>query len=169
MKPNTIDEVYRKYMMDVYRYLRLLCGDEATTEDLVQETFYRAYIHLENYNEERVKPWLFRVAYNAFIDMKRKENRSVVRDNGFFNELADTSALSPEVEALRKEVMGEVREWISTLPDLQQQALLLYDMNHFSYQEAASIMGVTLSHFKILLFRAREKLRRNRERGDQHE
>lgn len=101
--------------------------------------------------------------------MKRKENRSVVRDNGFFNELADTSASVPEVEVLRNEAIEEVGEWISTLPDPQQQALLLYDKNHLSYQEAASIMGVTLSHFKILLFRAREKLRRNRERGDEHE
>ncbi len=101
--------------------------------------------------------------------MKRKENRSVVRDNGFFNELADTSASGPEVEVLRREAMEEVREWISTLPDLQQQALLLYDMNHLSYQEAANIMGVTLSHFKILLFRARQGMRRSRERSDAYE
>ncbi|MGF7046271.1 RNA polymerase sigma-70 factor (ECF subfamily) [Paenibacillus sp. DS2015] len=169
MKPSTLDEVYRKYMMDVYRYMRLLCRDDATAEDLVQETFYRAYIHLENYKEESVKPWLFRVAYNAFIDMKRKEKRSMVRDHEFFHGLADPPASRPEAQVLRNETMEEVREWISALPDLQQQALLLYDMNHFSYQEAANIMGVTLSHFKILLFRARQGLRRNRERGDERE
>lgn len=169
MKPSTLDEVYRKYMMDVYRYLRLLCRDDATAEDLVQETFYRAYIHLENYKEERVKPWLFRVAYNAFIDMKRKEKRSLVRDDEFFHGLADPTALGPEAEVLRKETMEEVREWISVLPDQQKQALLLYDMNHLSYQEAANIMGITLSHFKILLFRARQGLRRKREGSDEHE
>jgi len=169
MKPSTLDEVYRKYMMDIYRYLRLLCRDDATAEDLVQETFYRAYIHLENYKDENVKPWLFRVAYNAFIDMLRKENRSVVRENTFFHGLADSSASRPEAQVLRKEAMEEVDEWISVLPDLQKQALLLFDMNHFSYQEAANIMGVTLSYFKILLFRARQELRRNRERSDEVE
>ncbi|OAB39418.1 RNA polymerase subunit sigma-24 [Paenibacillus macquariensis subsp. defensor] len=166
MEPSTLDEVYRKYMMDVYRYLRLLCRDDATAEDLVQETFYRAYIHLENYKDENVKSWLFRVAYNAFIDMLRKEKRSVVREKAFFHGLADPSASRPEAQLLHKEAMEEVEEWISALPDLQQQALLLFDMSQFSYQEAANIMGVTLSHFKILLFRARQGLRRNRERSD---
>ncbi|OAB46278.1 sigma-70 family RNA polymerase sigma factor [Paenibacillus glacialis] len=169
MKPNTLDQLYRTHMMDVYRYLRLLCRDDATAEDLVQETFYRAYIHLENYQEERVKPWLFKVAYNTFIDMKRKENRSVVRNSECFHGIAAPSVLRPDAEVLRKEVMEEVREWIATLPELQQQALLLYDMNHLSYQEAANIMGVTLSHFKILLFRARQGMRRSRERSDAYE
>ncbi len=93
----------------------------------------------------------------------------MVREKAFFHGLADPSSSRPEAQVLRKETMEEVEEWISALPDLQQQALLLFDMNQFSYQEAANIMGVTLSHFKILLFRARQGLRRNRERSDEVE
>lgn len=55
MKRSTLESVYRKYMPDLYRYLRTLCGDDAAAEDLVQETFYRAYLHLENYRDEKVK------------------------------------------------------------------------------------------------------------------
>lgn len=47
IKRSTLESVYRTYMPDVYRYLRSLCGDDAAAEDLVQETFYRAYLHLE--------------------------------------------------------------------------------------------------------------------------
>ncbi|MCJ8014384.1 hypothetical protein MUG84_22045 [Paenibacillus sp. KQZ6P-2] len=60
MKRSTLESVYQKYMPEVYRYVRSLCGNDAAAEDLVQETFYRAYLHLENYRDEKVKPWPLR-------------------------------------------------------------------------------------------------------------
>lgn len=169
MKRSTIESVYRKYMPDVYRYLRTLCGDDAAAEDLVQETFYRAYLHLENYRDEKVKPWLFRVAYNAFIDMKRKERRSVTSSDDFFKRLPDDDMKGPEAVLLQKENQDLLNGWILKLPELQKQAVVLYDLHQFSYQESADIMSITLSHFKILLFRARQQLRKNRERNDRNE
>jgi RNA polymerase sigma-70 factor (ECF subfamily) len=169
MKHSTLESVYRKYMPDLYRYLRTLCGDDAAAEDLVQETFYRAYLHLENYKDEKVKPWLFRVAYNVFIDMKRKENRSVTSSDDFFHRLPDDARKRPESVLLQKEDHDALMAWIARLPELQKQALILCDLHQLSYQEGADVMGVTLSHFKILLFRARQQLRKTRERNDQDE
>ncbi|WP_246072769.1 sigma-70 family RNA polymerase sigma factor [Paenibacillus dokdonensis] len=169
MKRSTLESVYRKYMPEVYRYLRTLCGEEAAAEDLVQETFYRAYLHLENYKDEKIKPWLFRVAYNAFIDMKRKESRSITSSDDFFHNLPDDDRKGPESVMLQKEARDTLQDWISKLPDLQKQALILNDLHQFSYQESADIMGITLSHFKILLFRARQQLRKIRERNDRDE
>lgn len=169
MKRDTLDSVYRKYMPDVYRYLRVLCGNDAAAEDLVQETFYRAYLHLENYKDEKVKPWLFRVAYHAFIDMKRKESRSSAVTSEFFHTMPDESSKEPETHLLRKESYSELQQWIADLPDLKRQALVLYDLHQFSYQEGADIMDISLSYFKILLFRARQTLRENRERNEQDE
>lgn len=169
MKRSTLESVYRKYMPDVYRYLRTLCGDDAAAEDLVQETFYRAYVHLENYKDEKVRPWLFRVAYHAFIDMKRKEKRSVVSPHEFFERIPAEDEAGPEQSLLQKESDDTLLAWIGRLPELQKQAVILYDLHQFSYQESADIMGITLSHFKISLFRARQQLRRNREGSDQDE
>ncbi|WP_228100939.1 sigma-70 family RNA polymerase sigma factor [Paenibacillus donghaensis] len=166
MKRSTLESVYRKYMPDLYRYLRTLCGDDAAAEDLVQETFYRAYLHLENYRDEKVKPWLFRVAYNAFIDMKRKERRSIVSADDFFHRLPDDAGKGPESVLIQKESHDLLLAWIAKLPELQKQALVLYDLHHFSYQESADIMGITLSYFKILLFRARQQLRKAKERNE---
>ncbi|WMT43251.1 sigma-70 family RNA polymerase sigma factor [Paenibacillus sp. D2_2] len=168
MKHNTLESVYRKYMPDLYRYLRTLCGDDVgAAEDLVQETFYRAYLHLENYKDEKVKPWLFRVAYNAFIDMKRKEKRSTVSSEEFFHRLPEDDRKGPESVVLQKEDHDVLMAWIAQLPELQKQALVLYDLHQLTYQESADVMGITLSHFKILLFRARQQLRKNKERNDQ--
>ncbi|GAA3404327.1 sigma-70 family RNA polymerase sigma factor [Paenibacillus hodogayensis] len=157
MKPNHLDELYRHYMKDVYRYLLSLCYDHHAAEDLMQETFYRAYLYLEDCREEKIKPWLFRVAYNAFVDYRRKESRSSVQGPDYFRNRGHSD--TPEKAALRDERRHELGRAIAQLPDKQRDALLLYDFRGLSYQEAAERMGVSLSHFKVLLFRARQRLR----------
>ncbi|WP_409340681.1 sigma-70 family RNA polymerase sigma factor [Paenibacillus sp. MBLB4367] len=154
---NKLDSIYQQYVKDVYRYLLSLCHDHHAAEDLVQETFYRAYLFLEDCKEDKIKPWLFRVAYNAFVDYKRKESRSTVQDPEFFQRLGHSD--TPEKAVLRQERWNELGRVLAELSDKQRQALLLYDFGRLSYQEASEMMGISLSHFKILLFRARNRLR----------
>ncbi|MGM1045613.1 RNA polymerase sigma-70 factor, ECF subfamily [Paenibacillus uliginis N3/975] len=163
MKRDDLDRIYQKYMKDVYRYLYSLCRDHHMTEDILQETFYRAYLHLENCKDDQVKPWLFRVAYHAFIDAKRKNKRTIIQDIGFFNTLSQPSTLEKQV--MEQERWDELKLAIDELPEQQKQAILLYEFHQMSYQEASDLMKVGLSHFKILLFRARQKLRQQKGKG----
>lgn len=162
MKRETIDTVYRSYIQDIYRYLLFLSHDHHTAEDLVQETFYRAFLYLEDCHEERVKPWLFKVAYHVFIDYKRKGSRNSIVPTDFFERISDSH--NTENVLVNQELWEEIHQAIGRLPTNQQQALLLYDFHDLSYQEAADIMEISLSHFKIVLFRARQQLRQFRER-----
>ncbi|MFV0954977.1 RNA polymerase subunit sigma, partial [Bacillus paranthracis] len=57
------------------RYLFSLSRSHHVAEDLMQETFYRAYLYLEDYENQKVKSWLFKVAYHTFIDFVRKERK----------------------------------------------------------------------------------------------
>ncbi|CAM4272657.1 RNA polymerase sigma-70 factor (ECF subfamily) [Paenibacillus endophyticus] len=155
--PNSIDELYMLYMKDVYRYLLFLCQDRHTAEDIVQETFYRAYLYLDSYKGERVKPWLFRTAHHALIDYKRKEKRTSPQEAAYFENLQ--SRVTPEMLFLHKERLSELGILIDRLREKQKQALLLHDWHELSYAESADIMGVGLSHYKVLLFRARQTLR----------
>ncbi|UNK18286.1 sigma-70 family RNA polymerase sigma factor [Paenibacillus sp. N3/727] len=163
MKRDDLDRIYQKYMKDVYRYLYSLCRDHHMAEDILQETFYRAYLHLENCKDDQVKPWLFRVAYHAFIDAKRKNKRTIIQDIGFFNTLSGPETLEKQV--MEQERWDELKLAIDELPEQQKQAILLYEFHQMSYQEAADLMKVGLSHFKILLFRARQKLRQQKGKG----
>jgi len=168
MKGNHLDAIYEHYVQDVYRYLYSLSYDHHTAEDLVQETFYRAYLYLENCREDKIKPWLFRVAYNAYIDAQRKASRSTLQEPDYFQRnLTDTH--TPEDEVLRQERWDEIGRALSGLPENQRQAMLLIDFNQLTYQEAADIMDIRLSHVKILLFRARQALRDQGRKGDQNE
>ncbi|MEK8132639.1 sigma-70 family RNA polymerase sigma factor [Paenibacillus filicis] len=159
METNNLDSVYQSYVKDVYRYLRSLCNDHHAAEDLVQETFYRAYLYLEDCREDKIKPWLFRVAHNAFVDYIRKERRNLSQEPAYFQRLAHFN--TPEKEFLQQEAWDELGKAVAGLPIDQRQALLLYDQGRLTYQEAAGIMGISLSHFKILLFRARQRLRQH--------
>lgn len=163
MKRDDLDRIYQKYMKDVYRYLYSLCRDHHLTEDLLQETFYRAYLHLENCKDDHVKPWLFRVAYHAFIDANRKNKRTTIQDIGFFNTLSQSDTLENQV--IDQERWNELKLAIERLPELQKKAILLYEFHQMSYQEASDLMKVGLSHFKILLFRARQTLRQQKGKG----
>ncbi len=157
MKNQELDDIYQLYMKDIYYYIFSLCKDSYLAEDIVQETFYRAYLYLEGCNEEKIKPWLFRVAYNTFVDFKRKQSKSLIKDDGYFEQISESKTL--EEEFLRQEQMNEINEIIANIPENQKQAILLCDFNGLSYKEAAEIMNVSLSHLKVLLFRARGRIR----------
>ncbi|MNI78951.1 ECF RNA polymerase sigma factor SigE [compost metagenome] len=82
-------------------------------------------------------------------------------ENEFFHNVP--SEETPEASVLTGESRQELHAMLSMLPPNQQHAVLLYDIHGFSYQESANLMGIPLSHFKIILYRARQKLRKGRE------
>ncbi|UQZ35271.1 RNA polymerase subunit sigma-24 [Paenibacillus sp. PK3_47] len=167
MKPNSLDDHYQSYVHDIYRYLYALSRDHHLAEDLMQETFYRAYLYLEDCREDRIKPWLFRVAYNAFIDYTRKASRSITTEAGFFNTLPHPE--TTESVYMRRERMEALAASVGELPEAQRHALLLHDFHGMSYKDAAAIMDVSLPKYKILVFRARQRLREEERRRNGHE
>lgn len=161
MKNSSMDLIYREYKNDVYRYLFYLCRDHHNAEDLMQETFCRACGKLNEFEGKKTKAWLLRVAHNAYIDRLRKESRSSSYENEFFYNVASED--TPEESLISVESREELFKMLSLLPPNQQHAVLLYDIHGFTYQESADLMGVALSHFKILLYRARQRLRKEKQ------
>ena len=133
-------------------------------EDLLQDTFFRAYLYLEDCPPDNVKPWLFRVAYNAFIDNVRKNKRTSPMDFETLNNIEDPK--SAEEDLLIKEQISLVKRVMKNMPQKQKEALKLCVFKGLSYKEASEIMGISMSHIKILVFRARQTLKDNIERMD---
>lgn len=157
----SIDDIYKAYFNEVYRFLLSLCYDHYTAEDIVQETFFRAYLYLENYDGESVKTWLFTVAHHAFVDYYRKQKRMLIKEESYFSAVVDKKRL-PVESMLLQEKMQEHLELLKDLPKKYKSAVLLRDFHEFSYDEAAEIMNVTKSHYKVLLFRGRQAIRKRR-------
>lgn len=159
---HALEHIYYQYGSDLYRYLLSLAASPQAAEDLMQDTFYKAYVYLDSYENERIKPWLFKVAYHAFIDWQRKERRSSPYEPDWIERTvtASDSTRSAEQEALARE---EARSWFSLLDKLsinKRHAVLLRDHHQLSYQEIAEVMGLSPASVKINIHRGREELRR---------
>ncbi|MBT2757932.1 sigma-70 family RNA polymerase sigma factor [Mesobacillus foraminis] len=151
-----LEDIYKLYVNDLYRYLFSLSKDHFISEDLVQEVFYRSYLILDDYEIKHIKAWLFKVAYNAFIDYQRKNKRIVVGNE--VSENIEGNMGTPEKRVLEKESFTLLLEDLNTLNENEKQAVLLCDLHGFHYQEASDILDVKLNTFKSYLSRGRRRV-----------
>ncbi|CAM3942973.1 sigma-70 family RNA polymerase sigma factor [Lederbergia lenta] len=157
----SIESIYNYYFNDIYRFLLSLSRDHHTAEDLVQETFLRAYLHVENNENASIKSWLFTVAHHVFIDYYRKQKRVEVKKQGFFSNLFDKRNTPEETIVIREDIQ-EIINLLDGIPEKQKYAVLLHDFHELSYSEAAAVMNVSLANFKVILYRGRQAMRRKK-------
>ena len=149
-----LEEVYALYVGDIYRYIYSLCRHPQTTEDLLQETFYKAYISSLSKSVEDIKPWLFKVAYYTYIDHCRKEARiSPVK------EVDEAVYDTPESIWLEQDGYNQLLNLVNLLAPLEKQAILLCDIQDCTQQQAAMILDLKINTLKSHLLRGRKKMR----------
>lgn len=154
-----ISDLYNEYFDDVYRYILSLTKNRTLTEDIVQETFTRAYLNLGNYENSPNKAWLFTVGRNLYYDYLRKNKRIIDKDYDFTT-IAEMGE-SPDEKLFKKENIQKIHEEVENLQGNYRNAIIYYYLKEFSYKEAANSMNVTVTNFKSILFRAKKKLKRS--------
>lgn len=160
------EELVRRYERLVGRILYPYARREISVEDLVQETFLRAYDRLETFNPDyRFKTWLLAIANNLGVDTLRRR-REVIEFNP---ETHAGTAGSPESIAIESDRSRVVQEAIMTLPETYSVPLILRYTEEMSYAEIADVLDLTVQAVKSRLFRARNmlagKLREDGEAG----
>ena len=159
------------YMDQLYGAARRMARNAADAEDLVQETYLRAYKGYDRFAEgTNLRAWLFRILTNLFInEYRRRKRRPDEVDLGDTDtlymyrglggaELARRSR-SAEDEMLDGVTSAEVRHAIESLPDAYRVAVLLADVEGFAYKEIAEILDVPIGTVMSRLHRGRKKLR----------
>ena len=159
------------YMDQLYGAARRMTRNDAAAEDLVQETYLRAYKGFDRFAEgTNLRAWLFRILTNLFInEYRRRQRRPDEVDLGDTESLylyrglggADSARLSrsAEGELLDGLTSAEVRDAIESLPDSYRVAVLLADMEGFAYKEIAEILDVPIGTVMSRLHRGRKRLR----------
>jgi RNA polymerase sigma-70 factor (ECF subfamily) len=158
-------ELMRRYERKIYAFIFHMLkssGMESVSEDLSQETFYKAYRSLQTFREVEASfsTWLYTIARNTVLSELRKQfkNNQVSLDQGGYTPYASSDAM-PEPTMLRNEKVTMVRDAINNLPEKQRSALILREYDQLEYQEIANILGQTVSAVKSLLFRARASVK----------
>lgn len=161
------EQIYEEYRERIYRYIRHLVGNQELAEDLMQETFTRAYKALPRMpGDLRMMPWLYRIATNACYDaLRRRRLVSWQTLDELDHEPASGTSDDPQEGYSGTAEM--VRAALARMPALYRQALLLRECEGYSMPEIAQALGIAPSGVKMFLSRARGHFRLHYRRLEQ--
>ena len=157
---NALVEMYQD---QVYGVALRMVRDAALAEDLAQDAFISAFRNLNQYRGGSFKSWLMRIVRNATLDSLRRTQRRPT-DSLDENMVAFESQLvsdepTPEDVAENAELGDHIKEVMADLHPDQKMALVLIDVEGYSYEDAAQAMSVGIGTVKSRLSRARARMR----------
>lgn len=151
----------RRYNQRLYRVCRSILRDDAEAEDVMQDTYVRAYSHLSQF-EGRAKfsTWLTRIAvYEALARAEKSRRVSAMGDQEM--NIEEINKLDPEQSASQSEMKEILEEAIARLPESYRTVFMLRMVENASTEETAAILGLTKENVKIRTMRARAMLRKD--------
>ena len=149
--------VVNAYWERLYRWLFRMTHDRHKAEDLTQETFLKALAAIGSFRAgSNFRAWLFRIAHNNFVNLKRGEKRAT-------QSLPDEpmqadGAPGPPTTASDRETLALVAKAVAELPPDFRSALLLRAEEGLSFREVALILNITEETARWRVFKARQKL-----------
>lgn len=158
-----------EYLDQLYRTALGYVRNPSDAEDLVQETFMKAYRSYGSFEQgTNMRAWLHRILYNSFINIYRKKQRQPYQNSldevedwqmGGAESMTSMSAKSAEAEAIDNLPDTDVKIALQNLPEDYRVAVFLVDVEGFSYQETADIMKTPQGTVMSRLHRGRRMLR----------
>lgn len=137
----------------LYRFLLKNVKDSEKARDLVQETYTKLWLKVEEVSFEKSKSYLFTAGYHTMIDQMRREKRHV---DYTVNEMKTGMTSSNRQYSDLSEVLNEA---LDRLPEIQKSVILLRDYEGYSYEEIEKITGLNESQVKVYIYRGRVALK----------
>jgi RNA polymerase sigma-70 factor (ECF subfamily) len=164
------ERLMRRYNQRLFRAARSVLRDDAEAEDVVQETFVRAYRHLADFKERSsLATWLTRIAiHEALARVRRSRRFGCLDDGGDDHERRISQVQSgragPEQETISRELRSVLVAAIDTLPQDLRIIFVLREVDGLSTVETSEILQVSTEAVRVRLHRARVALRTRVER-----
>jgi RNA polymerase sigma-70 factor (ECF subfamily) len=157
---DAFEEFFARYRNPIYRTAYGLTGDRHAAEEILQDTFARAYRHRQTFRPDvSPLPWLHRVSLNlCYSRLSRRRLDASPIDEAAERSVPDDRPL-PAERAEQSELQLIVREGIAALPEKHQSVVVLYYLHRLSLQETAQVLGIQLGTVKSRLHYALRNLR----------
>lgn len=169
---DAFDNLVTRYSSDVYALAFRLTSDAEEAGDVTQETFLAALKAIGSFRGDAdLKTWLFRIAINQSRNRfrwwkRRNRDKTVSLDATIadsettLSEMIAGTGESPEENALRRERQHRLCEALKHLPENYREAVVLCDVEGFSYEEIADALALNIGTVKSRIARGREELRK---------
>jgi RNA polymerase sigma-70 factor (ECF subfamily) len=155
-------EIVHLYGRRLYAIAYGVVQDATEAEDVVQETFLKAYAHRRSVRDpDKFPAWLFQTARNRAFDVQRKRRPdSVSHDDAGLREIVDKAVPCPSANLHAAERNDAVHRLLSTLPENHRIAITLRFMEDMDYREIEETMGIDHGTVRGILARAMKTLRK---------
>lgn len=153
-----MDKLYIKYHKKLYLYAFSLCKNYHLAQDLTSDTFFKAYLSLDN--ENYIQFWLFRVCKNLYLDFIKLNKEFSSAD---IIEKTLSNYETPLDKIIESEASRNLYNSILNLHESYKEILIHYYFSGFSLREIAMITNTTEGAAKTMLFRARKRLKKELE------
>lgn len=151
-------ETYENFSRPVYRFLLTLTRDESWAEELLQETFYRAFLHFDRFEgRSGVYTWLCQIGKNAWLKECRKRERYVCVPREEWKDLASEGP-SPEERVIRSDEYDRVRRAIIGLAEPCKSVFILHIYADIRLKDIASLYGRSESWARVTFYRAKKQI-----------
>ena len=158
-KHNQFEEIALPHLNAAFNLAFWLTGDSQDAEDIVQESYLRAFKFFDSYRGGNSHAWLLAIVRNTTYTWLR-QNRM---NEGLIlleDELPDTEMVGLESSFLQKADFKRLREAIAALPVEYREVIVLHDLEGLAYKEIASVANIPLGTVMSRLSRARDRLQK---------
>lgn len=149
-------DIYQTYGKPLYRFLLSLTGNSSDAEELLQETFYQAFLHIDQFEgRSSIYTWLCRIGKNAWLKECRRRSRFDVRQ---MEELELADSRSVEEQMILRDEKERLRRAVQGLEEPYREVFILHGYGGVKLKEIAASFGKTESWARVTWHRAKKKV-----------
>lgn len=153
-----IEKLYEEYFETVNKYLFCLTHNNDISEELTQETFYRAVRKIDKYKGEcKISVWLCQIAKNLWYDECKKNRRTINTEEDSLFEIQETNTLEEEVIANDEKML--LYKKLQLLDDKTREVMYLRLSGDLSFKEIGIILNKTENWARVTFYRGKNKLK----------
>jgi len=154
-----------RYQSRLFALVRHYTRNPMEIEDVVQETFLKAYSRLDTFqHQSSFYTWIYRIATNTILDFMKRRGRSPVQSVEDPELLTSASAPSPRVSSpdsqmQREEIAKITHDILEGMPEIFRTVLVMREFEDMAYQDIADVLGISIGTVESRLFRARARFK----------
>lgn len=154
-----------RYQSRMFALARHYTRSQAEMEDMVQETFLKAFRRLDTFqHQSSFYTWIYRIATNTILDVLKRRGRSpvhAVEDIELSQSISNPGprVVSPDAQIQREEIARITHEVLADMPEIFRTVLVMREFDEMAYQDIADTLGISIGTVESRLFRARARFK----------